>query len=263
MTDAAAPTLSPLLTHLAELRNRLLWCLLFFVLAFVVAYIYAADIYRFLAHPLADVLQGEERRLIYTSLTEAFMTYMKVAFWAALCVSFPFILVQIWRFIAPGLYAHEQSAVRPFLIMTPVLFACGAALAYFYVIPLAWQFFVGFEQAALPGSLPVQLEARMAEYLSLTMSMLFAFGVAFQMPVLLLLLIRLGAIAPQDLVNKRRYAIVIIFVVAAILTPPDAISQLMLAVPLLLLYEGTIIYAKIAYRNVLKIKEPELETTHD
>lgn len=247
--------------HLTELRSRLLWCLLFFAVAFTVAYIYAADIYRFLAHPLATVLAGEDRRLIYTSLTEAFMTYMKVAFWAALCVSFPFILIQIWRFIAPGLYKHEQNAVRPFLIMTPVLFLLGASLAYFYVIPLAWQFFIGFEQAALPGSLPVQLEARMTEYLSLTMSLLFAFGVAFEMPVLLLLLVRLGVIRPEDLVAKRRYAIVIIFVVAAVLTPPDAISQCMLAVPLLLLYEGTIIYAKLAYRNVLSLKEPELD--HD
>jgi sec-independent protein translocase protein TatC len=240
----------PLLAHLAELRNRLLWCALLFVLAFGVAYEYAQDIYALLVRPLAATLEGDSRRLIYTSLLEAFTTYLRVAFWAALCVTFPFFLVQVWRFMAPGLYNHERRALRPFLILTPVLFAAGAALAYFYVIPMAWSFFASFQSPAPAGGLAVQLEARMADYLSLTMSLLFAFGAAFQLPIILLVLIRMGIIAPADLAAKRRYAIVIIFIVAAILTPPDAISQLALALPLILLYEGTIIYAKLAYKNL-------------
>lgn len=243
----AEDTHQPLVAHLIELRRRLLWCVLVFGCAFGLCYHLADNIYNWLAEPLISALDGEQRRFIYTSLTEAFVTYMRVAAWGALCITFPFIMMQVWRFIAPGLYRHERRALQPFLVMTPLLFAAGAALAYFFVIPMAWKFFIGFEQAAMPGALPIQLEARMADYLNLTMSLLFAFGAAFQLPVLMLLLVRFGILAPEDLAKKRRFAILIIFIVAAVLTPPDILSQFCLAIPLLALYEGGILAAKLMY----------------
>ena len=248
MSDGDQPK-QPLIAHLLELRRRLIWCVALYIVAFGLCYEFAAEIYDWLARPLVAALDGEQRRFIYTSLTEAFVTYVRVAAWAALCVAFPFILMQVWRFIAPGLYRNERQALVPFLIATPVLFAAGAALAYFYVIPLAWKFFLGFEHMAVPGALPVELEARMAEYLNLTMSLLFAFGVAFQLPVLMLLLVKFGILTPEELSKRRRYAILIIFIVAAVLTPPDIMSQFCLAVPLMALYEGGIIAAKLLYKK--------------
>ncbi len=245
----------PLVAHLIELRRRLFWCVGLFIVAFGACYHFADYIYDFLAQPLVEALNGAQRRFIYTSLTEAFVTYMKVASWGALCITFPFILIQIWKFIAPGLYRHERNALRPFLVLTPTLFVTGAVFAYFVVIPIAWKFFIGFEQAAMPGTLPIQLEARMADYLNLTMSLLFAFGVAFQLPVLMLILVRFGILAPEDLAKKRRMAILIIFIVAAVLTPPDILSQFCLALPLMLLYEGGIIAAKIMYPKKTETEE--------
>ena len=254
-----ADTPQPLIAHLIELRRRLIWCMGFFIVAFLVSYEYANRIYDVLAHPLLRALgdQGKDgaRQFIYTSLTEAFVTYVRVAAWSALFITFPMILVQVWKFIAPGLYNHERRALGPFLVATPILFACGAALAYFGVIPMAYKFFLSFEQAALPGQLPITLQARMAEYLNLTMSLLFAFGVAFELPIFLLLLVRFGIIPPEALAQKRRYAIVIIFIAAAVLTPPDIFSQLCLAVPLLLLYEGSVIAAKFLYPNLNQLVE--------
>lgn len=237
----------PLIDHLIELRQRLMLALGGFVLAFIVCYIFSKQIYGFLAAPLADILQrqtGQERRMIFTALYEAFFTYLKVAMWGALMISFPWWATQLWLFIAPGLYRSEKRAVMPFLIATPFFFAAGAAFCYYLVIPAAWHFFLSFESPAGTGTLPIQLEAKVGEYLSLVMKLIFAFGFAFLMPVGLVLMARVGIITPEGMASKRRYAVVGMFVLAAVITPPDVISQVGLAVPMLLLYEGSIIAAR-------------------
>jgi len=236
----------PLLDHLMELRTRLLWAVGAFGIAFAICYYFSAQIYGFLAQPLADILQqqgGGERRMIFTALYEAFFTYLKVAFFGAVFFSFPVWATQLWLFVAPGLYRSEKRAVYPFIIASPFLFVLGAALAYYFIFPLAWRFFITFETPPGQGSLPIQLEAKVSEYLSLVMQMILAFGVAFQMPVLLTLLCRVGILDVATLRKGRRYAIVGMFVVAAVLTPPDVISQIGLAVPLLGLYEISILAA--------------------
>lgn len=249
MTDPSAseihdPMRQPLLSHLLELRKRLIFSLLAVLAGFIVCYIFAPQIYGFLVRPLALVTEGEHRRLIYTGLTEAFVTYIKLALWAGCFLAFPVIASQIWMFVAPGLYKHERRAFLPFLIATPVLFLAGAAVAYYCVFPLAWKFFLSFEMPPAPGTLPIQLEARVSEYLSLSMTVIFAFGVAFELPVILVLLTRVGLLSSEKLSKFRRYAIVLIFIAAAILTPPDVISMTSLAVPLVLLYELSILGAK-------------------
>lgn len=240
----------PLIEHIVELRNRLLWSIAALAVAFVGCYLVAGEIYAFLVQPLADLVEGQTgRRLIYTALHEAFFTQLKVAFFAAFCLSFPIIAGQLWAFIAPGLYKHEKRAFLPFLMATPVLFTLGASLVYYLIFPLAWQFFLSFETGGGDGTLPIQLEPKVNEYLSLVMKLIFAFGLSFQLPVILMLMARVGMVTSAGLASKRKYAVVLTFAVAALLTPPDLISQIGLGIPILLLYELSILGARMVEKK--------------
>ena len=248
----------PLLEHLLELRNRLMWSVGALFIAFLICYAFSEHIYQFLVHPL-QIAYGNEtgRRMIYTGLTEAFFTYLKVAMWGGLMLAFPMIATQLWMFIAPGLYRQEKQAFLPFLFATPVLFFLGAALCYYVVFPLAFHFFLSFETSGSDGTMPIELEARVSEYLDLVMKMVFAFGLCFQLPVALTLLGRVGIIGSAGLIRNRRYAIVGVFVLAAVVTPPDVISQISLAIPILLLYEISIISVKLVEKKRLAAQEAE------
>jgi len=238
----------PLLEHLIELRRRLLWSVVAFLAAFLGAYYFSGQIYYFLAEPLASVLREQgspDPHLIYTQLYEAFFTKIKVAFFGAAFVAFPVIASQIWLFVAPGLYRSEKRALLPFLAATPVLFMLGAALAYYFVFPFAWRFFASFQTQTGGGGVPIELLPRVSEYLDLVMKLIFAFGITFQVPVALTLLAKVGIVSSKGLKRFRRYAYVGMFVVAAILAPPDVITQTGLALPLIALYEISIISAKM------------------
>ncbi len=235
----------PLLSHLAELRMRLLWSFLAMGVCSFISYHFAQDIYGFLVRPLADAMGPEDsQRLIYTDLTEAFFTYVKIAFFGGAFLAFPILITQIWLFISPGLFPAEKKTVVPFLIASPILFLMGAALVYYLILPLAWAFFLSFQSSGDETVLPIMLEARVGEYLNLTMTLIFAFGICFQLPVVTALLARAGLVDAPMLAKKRRYAVVIFFVIAAIITPPDAISQISLALPLWALYEISILVIK-------------------
>ncbi|AOX20170.1 twin-arginine translocase subunit TatC [Kozakia baliensis] len=238
----------PLLDHLVELRKRLIWSMATFAIAFAVCYHFAGRIYLFLAEPLGNIMrqQGEEPHLIYTALYEAFFTYVRVAFFGATFLSFPMIAIQAWIFIAPGLYRSEKRAFAPFLIATPVLFFLGAALAYYFIFPFAWRFFLSFQTGPTGANgLHIELQAKVSEYLALVMKLILAFGVAFELPVVLTLLARVGIVNSAGLKKFRRYAYVGAFVIAAVLAPPDVITQIGLAVPLLGLYEISILTARM------------------
>lgn len=237
MNDPAAINL-PMTGHIAELRRRLMWAFAAMALGTIVCWYLKEPIYGFLIAPLAE---AGSQRLIYTGLTEAFFTYLKISFFAGIFLTFPILLAQIWLFVAPGLYKNEKGAFLPYLLATPVLFFLGGAVVYYGIIPLAWPFFLSFQSGGAETALPIQLEARVSEYLDLVMALIFAFGLCFQLPVLLTLLGHAGIISAQSLATKRRYAIVIAFTIAAFLTPPDVISQTGLAVPLYLLYEVSIL----------------------
>ena len=233
-------------SHLVELRTRLLNSLIFIFIAFIISYIFAEHIYNFLVEPYSNAVKNDQisRRLIFTALHETFITYIKVAFFTAIFLGSPILLMQIYKFIAPGLYKNEKKAILPYLISTPILFLLGGLLVYYLVMPLAIKFFLSFETLGSSSTLPIQLEAKVNEYLSLIMRLIFAFGISFQLPILLNLLARIGVVNSEYLKTRRRYVIVILFALAAILTPPDPITQVGLAIPLLLLYELSILTVK-------------------
>lgn len=250
-------TSAPLLDHLVELRTRLIKALLGFALAFIVCFYFAENIYAFLVQPYADAVAGEDKRLIATALQEVFFTYIKVAMFGALCLSFPIVAAQIYAFVAPGLFRNERAAFLPFLLATPVLFLMGGALVYYVIMPLATEFFLGFERTGAENGLPIQFETKVNEYLGLVMTLIFAFGLCFQLPVLLTLLGRVGLATSAGLKRKRKYAVVAVFAAAAILTPPDPVSQIGLAIPILLLYEISILaVGLIEKRRVANESEP-------
>jgi sec-independent protein translocase protein TatC len=248
--DALEKTKAPLLAHLTELRGRLIKALIAFAIAVAVCFYFAKPIYAFLVQPLADAFAGQAgRRMIATGATETFFTYVKLAMFGGLCVSFPFVATQLWLFVAPGLYKHERNAFLPFLAATPIMFLIGAAFVYYLMLPYALHFFLSFETPAGQGTLPIQLEPKVDEYLSFVTTLIFAFGLCFEMPVLLTLLGRVGILSSKQLSTARRYAIVGIFAVAAVVTPPDAFSMLALALPLVLLYEISILCVKLIERK--------------
>tara|TARA_Y100001980_G_C14450962_1_gene234883 strand:+ start:45 stop:815 length:771 start_codon:yes stop_codon:yes gene_type:complete len=234
-------------SHLAELRKRLINSFIFLIIFFIICYFFAEHLYGFLVEPYAQAVKDDEndRRLIFTALQETFLTYLKVSFFAAFFVTCPYILMQIWKFIAPGLYKHEKIAILPYLVLTPILFLLGGMLVYYLIMPLAIKFFLSFESAGLSTNLPIQLEAKVNEYLSLVMKLIFAFGISFQLPVVLSLLARVGLVDSNFLKKRRKYVVVIIFAAAALLTPPDPITQIGLAIPLLILYELSIFSVKL------------------
>ncbi|MDR3326373.1 MAG: twin-arginine translocase subunit TatC [Rhodospirillaceae bacterium] len=247
-----------LLEHLIELKKCLTISIIAFAVAFAICYFYVYEIYVFLERPLANVLatHGSNRRMIYTAPTEAFFTFLQLAAFAATFLCFPVWANQLWIFIAPGLYSQEKHIFAPIIVATPILFLAGAATVYFLVLPIALRFFLSFETidtGIIDGELAIQLETKISEYLSFVIKLIFSFGVAYQMPVFLTLLARVGIVSSADLKTKRRYAIVVIFIVAAILTPPDIVSQISLALPMLILYEISIFFCHLIETRRQKI----------
>lgn len=258
---------APLMDHLIELRSRLIWALGGFFVAFLVCFFFAKGIFNFLVVPYqtAVLWAGISERnveLIYTAPQEFFFTQVKIGAFGGFFLAFPLIAVQVYKFVAPGLYKQERSAFVPFLIATPMLFLLGAALVYYFFTPMVMWFFLSMEQSGnAPGEAAIQLLPRVSEYLSLIMGLIFAFGMVFQLPVVTSLLVRAGMIGSQTLVDKRKWAIVLAFVAAAILTPPDPMSQIGLAIPTILLYEVAIITARMIERKrAARVSESEAST---
>jgi sec-independent protein translocase protein TatC len=241
-------TRAPLMEHLVELRKRLIWAMLSFGICFVLCFAVSTPILHFLTKPL----QVTTNHLIYTALTEVFFTQVKIAMFGGLCLGFPAIAWQIWLFVAPGLYRHEKQAFWPFLLGVPFMFVLGASFVYYLMLPLAIPFFTSFQTMGTPNAMGIQLQAKVGDYLDFVMTLLFAFGLTFQLPVVLSLLAKVGIVTSRALRDMRRYAIVGLFGVAAIFTPPDAFSMLSLAVPLVALYEVSILLVMMIERKRAK-----------
>ncbi len=247
--DELAGTEAPLIEHLVELRSRLMWAIGAFLLAFILCFAFAKDLFNFLVIPFTWAvdwagLDDKKVELIYTAPQEFFFTQIKIAMFGGLVLAFPMIAAQIYKFVAPGLYKNERGAFLPFLIASPILFLIGAALVYAFFTPMVMWFFLSMEQSGDGGEVAIQLLPKVSEYLGLIMTLIFAFGLVFQLPVVTTLLTRVGLLSSAGLADKRKYAIVIAFVVAAVLTPPDPVSQLGLALPTILLYEISIWLAR-------------------
>ncbi|RVQ66448.1 twin-arginine translocase subunit TatC [Croceicoccus ponticola] len=249
-------TESPLLDHLIELRRRMMRAVLALIVAFAICMPLSDKIFGFLVRPLTQAFPPGQGKIIYTKLYEAFFVEIKVAIFAAFFLAFPIIANQLWAFVAPGLYAKEKKAFLPFLFASPILFVAGASLAYFVVMPTAFKWFLGFEGSV--GGLEQEALPAMGEYLSLVMQFILAFGISFQLPVLMLLLNRAGIVSHVQMSGARRYMIVAIFIVAAVITPPDIVSQLMLATPLILLFEGSLLLMRLGELRAKSEPEPEL-----
>lgn len=248
---------APLIDHLIELRSRLMKSLIAIAIAFIACFFFAKDIYNILLVPYEKARGSvEDLQLIYTAPQEYFFTQVKLAFFGALFLAFPVIASQIYMFVAPGLYRNERKAFLPFLVATPILFLMGAALVYFVFMPLVMRFFLSMEQHE-PGQATISLLARVSDYLNLIMTLVFAFGLVFQLPVVLSLLARVGMITSETLKGTRRYAILAAFVVAAVLTPPDPLSQIGLAVPTILLYEVSILVVRVIERRRAEAERAE------
>ncbi|MES2984990.1 MAG: twin-arginine translocase subunit TatC [Pseudomonadota bacterium] len=251
---------TPLMAHLIELRGRVMRSVAVWAVATCICYVFSAEIYQFFLQPLADAFGNDSsHRLISTNLTETFVTYLKLAIYGGFFVAFPYIASEIYLFVAPGLFKHERMVVAPYLIVAPILFFMGAAMAYYFVMPKAWEFFLSFEVPKGEGAVPLMLEAKVSEYLGLVMHIVLAFGLAFQLPIVLTLLIRFGMVSTKVLAKGRRYAVVILLTIAAFITPPDILSQVLLFIPLYALYEISIVVGRMIER---RRPAPEHEITH-
>lgn len=249
----------PLMDHLVELRRRLMYAAGTVIIAFIGCYFVADEIFNFLVEPLRNVLEahGFDAKVVYTHLLEAFFTQLKIAFWSSMFLSFPILAIQFWVFVAPGLYRNEKKALLPFLFATPILFFAGGAMVYYFIFPQAWEFFISFQNQGTDSKIQTELLPKMNEYLSLVMKLIFAFGICFQLPVMLTLLGRAGLATSDGLRKKRKFAVIGVFIMAAVLTPPDLISQVGLAVPMLFLYEVSIFFVIAAEKKRAAKREEE------